>query len=312
MNVVETSGLTQRFGRITALRDVSLAIPEGIVYALLGPNGAGKTTLLHILMGLARPNSGRVAVLGKDPLHRSSAERAQIGYVAEGQRLPAWMTLRQLAAYLAPLYPTWDASLAAELRSRFRLDETRKVGTLSRGESMKAALLCALAPRPRLLLMDEPFTGMDVAVKDELVRGLLSSAQDHGWSVVISSHDIAELEPLADWVGFLDGGRLRLSEPMEDVFRRFRQVDVSGVDPAEARRLARPNWLSVERAGTLLRFIARVDPSSDDREIAESLALPQSARVELRPASLREIFIALANETHASANSEPERVEVGA
>ena len=196
----------------------SSTVPEGALYALLGPNGAGKTTLLKILLGLLRPTAGRVALLGKELPYLTRRDRAAIGYVAEGQHLPGWMTMDRLEGYLAPLYPTWDFALASQLRERFRLPAGRKLRQMSRGERMKAALLVALAPRPRLLIMDEPFTGMDALVKDELVRGLLESVAGEGWTVLLCSHDIGELEGLADWVGFLDAGRLIISEPM-DVLR---------------------------------------------------------------------------------------------
>ena len=168
--LIEASGLTHRYGRSVALRDVELTVPEGALYALLGPNGAGKTTLLKILLGLLRPTAGRVALLGKELPYLTQRDRAAIGYVAEGQHLPGWMTMDRLEAYLAPLYPTWDFALASQLRGRFRLPVGRRLRQMSRGERMKAALLVALAPRPRLLIMDEPFTGMDALVKDELVR----------------------------------------------------------------------------------------------------------------------------------------------
>ena len=158
MAVIEVDGLTHRYGSVTALADVDIQVPEGTLYALLGPNGAGKTTLLQILMGLRRPTAGRVSLLGKGISELTLQDRASIGYVAEGQPLPGWMTLQQLEEYLAPLYSTWDHALADELRRRFRLNPGRRIKTLSRGEHMKAALLCTLAPRPRLVLMDEPFT----------------------------------------------------------------------------------------------------------------------------------------------------------
>src|SRR5688572_7851737 len=161
MNPIEANSITHRYGRVHALNDVTLSVPQGAVYALLGPNGAGKTTLLHILMGLRRATSGSAALLGTNVRSLTTGQRARIGYIAEGQRLPDWMKLEELLAYLAPLYPTWDASLANELRRRFRLDGTRTLKTYSRGEQMKAALLCTLAARPQLVLMDEPFSGMD-------------------------------------------------------------------------------------------------------------------------------------------------------
>ncbi len=296
MAVVEVDGLNHRYGEVSALMDVGLKIPEGAVYALLGPNGAGKTTLLQVLMGLRRPTAGRVSLLGKEISQLTLQDRASIGYVAEGQPLPGWMTLQQLEAYLAPLYPTWDHALADELRRRFRLNPRRKLKTLSRGEHMKAALLCTLAPRPRLVLMDEPFTGMDALVKDELVRGLLESVGNQGWTVLISSHDLDELEALADWVGFLDGGKLRLSEPMDVLRERFKQVEVvlgEGASPTLSG--FPPEWLSVERSGRRISFLSPSGNGLDEDELWRHF--PRAARIDTRAASLREIFVGMARRT---------------
>jgi ABC-2 type transport system ATP-binding protein len=290
--VVDVNHLTYRYGGISALRDLDLSIPEGALYALLGPNGSGKTTLLQILTGLRRGYTGRVSLMGVDSAALTLMHRSQMGYIAEGQSLPGWMRLDQLEAYLAPLYSTWDSAFARELRERFNLDPTRKIWTLSRGEHMKAALLCALAPRPKLLLMDEPFTGMDALVKDDLVRGLLESAGGEGWSVLLCSHDIGELELLADWVGFLASGQMRLSEPMESVRARFKRVEIaegvetsSGAFPAE--------WLNVERAGQRVTFLVS-NAHAEPVDAALAARFPHATRVEVRDATLREVFVALA------------------
>jgi ABC-2 type transport system ATP-binding protein len=268
-------------------------VPEGALYALLGANGAGKSTLLQILMGLRRATAGRASVLGRDVSRLTMEDRGRITYVTEGQALPAWMTIEQLEAYLAPLYSAWDRALADELRRRFRLDARRKIGTLSRGERMKAALLCALAPRPRLLLLDEPFTGMDALVKDELVHGLLESAGEEGWTILMCSHDVNELETLADWVGFLDRGRLTLSEPMEVLRERLRRVDVvTGNGAAPPTRLP-AEWLAVERSGPRISFL--LSGAGSPAGGAELRGwFPEAARIDVRAASLREIFVALA------------------
>jgi ABC-2 type transport system ATP-binding protein len=274
---------------------VDLEVPEGALYALLGPNGAGKTTLLQILMGIRRPSAGCVALFGKDASRLTIEERGAVAYVAEGQRLPGWMTLRQLEAYLAPLYAGWDPSLAADLRRRFGLEPDQKIRTLSRGQQMKAAVLCALAPRPRLLLMDEPFTGMDVLVKDEIVRGLLASAGEEGCTIVISSHDIGELEALADWVGFLDRGRLTLSQPMDTLREQLKRVDVVTRSGAEVLPAAFPaEWLSVERSGPRISFLLSGAHGGGDAGDDLRRWFPEPARIEVREASLREIFVALA------------------
>jgi ABC-2 type transport system ATP-binding protein len=295
MAVVEVDSVSYSYGAHQALRDLSLSIPEGALYALLGPNGSGKTTLLQILMGLRRAQKGRVSLFGVDSDALTVPDRASIGYIAEGQSLPAWMRLDQLEAYLAPLYPTWDRALASHLRERFELDPTRVIKTLSRGQHMKAALLCALAPRPKLLLMDEPFTGMDALVKDELVRGLLESAGSEGWTVLLCSHDIGELELLADWVGFLANGRMSLSQTMDTLRGRFKRVEVvtDGVDTLDRADL--DDWLSIERAGNRLTFVT--SNANDGFESQLRSHFSTAAHVDVRDATLREVFVALAKES---------------
>jgi ABC-2 type transport system ATP-binding protein len=302
MAVVEVDRVSYAYGSHQALHDLSLSVPEGALYALLGPNGSGKTTLLQILMGLRRAKQGRVSIFGVDSSALTMRDRAEIGYIAEGQALPGWMRLRELERYLAPLYPTWDRALADHLRDRFELDPERTIKSLSRGQHMKAALLCALAPRPKLLLMDEPFTGMDALVKDELVRGLLESAGAEGWTVLLCSHDIGELELLADWVGFLANGRMSISQSMDAVRERFKHVEVvtDGVDTLD--RASADDWLSVERAGNRLTFVT--SSATDDFEHRLRTHLSDAAHVDVRDATLREVFVALARQNSSRTHSE--------
>lgn len=304
MQAIEATKLAYRYGRHVALSELDLAVPEGALYALLGPNGSGKTTLLQILIGLRRARSGRVSLMGIDAHALTLRDRASIGYIAEGQSLPRWMRLEQLEAYLAPLYDTWDVALANDLRRRFALDPRRTVGSLSRGEQMKAAMLCALAPRPKLLIMDEPFTGMDALVKDELVQGLLESAGREGWTVFLASHDIGELELLADWVGFLAGGRMQLSEPMDVLKQRFKRVELAGAETAPFAALGFPVdvWSLDRSADRASALVSHGGPAS--LEAALRARFPAASRVEVRDASLREIFVALAKRAASSSDGE--------
>ncbi len=303
MAAVEVTNVSYSYGKIDALHTLDLAVPDGAIYALLGPNGSGKSTLLQLLMGMRRTSRGRVSLFGVDSERLTMTHRQRISYVAEGQPLPAWMTLSYLERYLAPLYPSWDPALANDLRERFGLDPHRRVGALSRGERMKASLLCALAPRPKLLLMDEPFTGMDAVVKDDLVRGLLASAGNEGWTVVIASHDIAELELLADWVGLIEGGRMQLSEPMEQLRERFKRVTVVADESQLAERRPDDRWLAAERAGRRLSFIV-----PDASEAYEATVLPArfpgATRIDVQDVPLRDIFVALTRARSQSTNVE--------
>ncbi len=293
MSIIDVHDLTHRFGKHVALRDVTFSIPAGSVYALLGPNGSGKTTLLQILMGLMPATSGTVRVLDTPVAKLTSAHRARMGYVAEGLKLPPSMTLAQLERYVSPLYPTWDRALADSLRERFQLDASRRIRTLSRGEHMKAAMLCALAPRPELLIMDEPFTGMDAVVKDDLVRGVLELSGREGWTVVMASHDLAELELLADWVGFLHNGTLQLHEPMDSVRARYRWLEVITSSREAVLPAVRPQeWVWTETAGARVRVLL----SAQDGDAVQQRArtwFPDAQRIELHEASLRDVFVAL-------------------
>ena len=309
MTAIAVQDLTYRYGRTTALDRACFEVPEGTVCGLLGPNGAGKTTLLEILIGLRRAKGGEVRVMGTDPSKLTLEDRQEIGYVAAGRPPPGWMRLDQLERWLAPLYPSWDAELADRLRVRFDLDPARKIRTLSRGESMKAALLCALAPRPRLLVMDEPFAGMDVMVRDELARGLLETSGSQGWTVLVASHEVADLEHLVDHIAILHRGRIPLAGPLDRLRSRFRVAEVEvPADPSVLPDPPPPEWLNVEHSGRRVRFMVDAPgvedssgelPSADGVQARLTRHLPPGARINLRGATLKEIFVA-----HASTSRE--------
>lgn len=298
MNIIETHNLTRRFGRNEAVHDLTLAVPAGSLFALLGPNGAGKSTTIKMLMGLVHPTAGTAQVLGVDSRHLGPKERQKIGYVSENQQLPLWMTVREYFDYCRPFYPAWDRALEQTLRERFALPEDRKLKHLSRGMLMKAALLSSLAYRPRLLVLDEPFSGLDPLVRDELVRGMLEVAELGGWSVLISSHDIEEVERLCDWIAVIDEGRLQFAESTETLLGRFRRLEIS-LQGGSANLVAPPpSWLELERTGDLVRVVdARYEREATERACRERF--PAGA-VAANAMTLREISIALARAGRAA------------
>jgi ABC-2 type transport system ATP-binding protein len=296
MNIIETRNLTRRFGRMEAVHALDLAVPAGSVFALLGPNGAGKTTTIKLLMNLLPPTAGTAQVLGVDSRKLGERELAQIGYVSENQQLPLWMTVRQLLDYCRPFYPTWDAALEKLLLDRFELPPERKLAHLSRGMTMKAALLSSLAYRPKLLVLDEPFSGLDPLVRDEFIKGVLEVSGTGDWTVFVSSHDIDEVERLADHVAMLEEGRLRLSESNEALRARFRRVEVTGVASSFTPGAG---WFDWEQAGALTKFVeTRYAGEATERAWRERFA---GATVTAQPMSLREIFLTLARAGRAAA-----------
>src|SRR5262249_43672246 len=158
---IRTEALTKNFRRLQALEGLNLDVPQGAIYALVGPNGAGKTTAIKVLMNIIPPTSGRAQVLDTDSRLLGGHAFAAIGYVSENQELPHWMRVGAFLSYLRPFYPSWDQDLERELVKQFDLPLDRKLRYLSRGMRMKAALASALAYRPRLIVLDEPFTGLD-------------------------------------------------------------------------------------------------------------------------------------------------------
>ena len=225
--IIETHQLTRRFGKTLAVRNLSLQVPEGSVFAFLGPNGAGKTTVIKMLMNMIRPTSGKAMVLGTDSFRLGPAELARIGYVSENQEMLEWMTVQQLIDYCRPMYSTWDQDLCRQLIRQFDLPLNQKIKTFSRGMKVKASLLSSLSYRPELVILDEPFTGLDALVRDEFIRGLLELSGRSQWTILVASHDIDEVERLADWVGVIDKGEKRLCEPTTSLQARFRQCEVT-------------------------------------------------------------------------------------
>jgi ABC-2 type transport system ATP-binding protein len=289
--VIDVANLICRYRRTEAVAGITFSVEAGTVFALLGPNGAGKTTTIRALMNIIRPTGGEARVLGVDTRCLGPRELQTIGYVSENQQLPEWMTLAELLAYCRPFYPSWDDALCAKLVADFELPLSTTIGRMSRGMRVKAALTSALAYRPRLLVLDEPFSGLDPVVRDDLIHGVLERAGEEGWSVLISSHDLDEVERLVDAVAFLDAGRIVSCESMTVLQDRFRRVEVTLSEQEGPAPTPEPSWIGVTRAGRVLRFTdtAYTKAGTDDRIAARF----PGARVEVQPMSLRQIFVAL-------------------
>lgn len=199
--VIATRNLSRAFGRRPVVRDVTLSVPEGSVLALIGPNGTGKTTTIKTLVNILEPSSGEATVLGTPSTQLGPAQFQQIGYVSENQELPDWMTVAELLTYCKPMYPSWNDAFCESLLRQLDLQSDQKIKSLSRGMKVKAALLSSLAYHPRLLILDEPFAGLDALVREEFIRGMLELTGQDRWTVLIASHEIDEVERLEQSAG---------------------------------------------------------------------------------------------------------------
>lgn len=296
MHAIETVELNKKFRHVEALRNLNLRLGEGSIYALMGPNGAGKTTLIKILMNLMSPTTGRAILFGESAGLLQGRRLERIGYVSENQKLPDWMTVPQFLAYWRPFYPSWDRALESRLTKRFDLPRKQKIKSLSRGMKMKAALAGALAYHPRLVILDEPLSGLDPLVRDDLMECLLEMVDET--TVLFSSHDLAEVDSFATHVGYIDGGRLLLSEPIATVRGRFRAVAAACSAPPAPSSAIPAEWLQYTSDGTGARW--NETGFDADRSLARAREVLGSVELSSAPLALRQVFLTMARANRPS------------
>lgn len=289
---IETESLSKRYGKTLAVDDLSFTAVAGQVTAFLGSNGAGKTTTIQTLLNLQRPTSGTARIFGVDSRKIGPEQLRNIGYVSENMEMPLGMTVMGFLDYCRPFYPSWDDDFAAQLLEEFQLPTDRKLRHLSRGMRMKAALIGGIAYRPKLVILDEPFSGLDPLVRDEFIRGLLRMTGEEGWTVLLSSHDIDEVERLADRVILIDSGKKRLDEPTSELLEKCRRVDVFCNDRIPDDLGIPPDWHGYHQNGRVAGF--GVSEADSDLESKVRAILPLVDRIETRSMSLREVFVMMA------------------
>lgn len=291
--IIETRNLCKTYGRVQVLKDINLQVPEGSAFALVGTNGAGKTTTMRTLVNILQPGSGSAHVLGVDSRRLKAAHFQQIGYVSENQILPERLTIAQYFDYLRGLYPGWDRGLETMLRKRMDLPGSRGLSKLSHGMRMKTVLIAGIAFRPKLLILDEPLSGMDTLTRDEVVDGLLEQA--HETTILISSHELAEIEYFTSHIAFMDDGNLSFQESIDSLRDRFREIQVT-LSAAKTWPVNAPTtWLAPQIQGHSLQFIETQFTDMDTLQ-SQLAAHFGAIQVQESPMSLREISKVLIRE----------------
>ncbi len=223
---VFTEKLTRRFGRLRALDEVNAHIPKGSIYGLMGPNGAGKTTFVRVLLNLVNPTSGRATVLGHDVVRESVKVRQRVGHVAALQPLWDWMTVQDFAGFMRGCYPKWNPEAVSTVLDRIGIDQEASLGVLSRGQRAIVAIAVAVGHEPDLLILDEALTGLDPIARREVLRNVIDAMQAEGRTVLITGQDIADMERICDYVGFLVKGRLVLEATLDDLKARVKRIRI--------------------------------------------------------------------------------------
>jgi ABC-2 type transport system ATP-binding protein len=296
MNVIETSGLGKRYGGTWALRECSLAVPAGHVAALVGPNGAGKTTLLNLAVGLATPTTGTVTVLGAEPAG-SPAALDRIAFVAQDAALYQNLPVADMLHLTRNLNRRFDYGYAQQRLAEMGVPLKRKAGKLSGGQRAQLALTLALARRPRLLVLDEPLANLDPLARHDFMATVLAAAAEHGMSVVLSSHVLAELERVADYLILVSGGRVQVAGEVDDLLARHRVLTGPA---AEADRIAqRLSVVHARRAEAQAHLLVRTSGPAD----------PVPPGWEAHPVGVEELVLAYLREPGAAALPGPARTQ---
>jgi len=285
-SAINIRGLTRHFGQKAALHDVTLEVPRGCVFGLVGENGAGKTTLIKHILGLLKAQIGSVRVFDRDPVEDPVGVLSRIGCLSEDRDLPDWMRIDELLRYMQAFYSTWDEKFADELCRRFELNLRQRVGTLSRGQRARAGLVTALAHRPDLLVLDEPSSGLDPLVRQDILAAIVRTVADEGRTVLFSSHLLDEVERVADHVAMVHEGRLVMSESLDQIKLVHRRFTV---------RFAQPQYNPPQLKGALgcsgegLEWTFLANGGSE--ELKQAVADHGGSIVEEATPSLEEIYV---------------------
>jgi len=223
-DAIVTQGLTKYYGRRCVVNSLDLRVPAGSVYGLLGRNGSGKSTAIKMLMGFVRPDRGSAKLLEEDAAALAPATRARIAYIAEGHPFLRWMTIGEAVRFTHSFYPHWNGELLDQILDHFALPRRAKIRKLSNGQRAQVSLALAVAPGPELLILDDPTLGLDTVVRRDFLESLIQIIQREGRTILISSHILADVERVADRIGILVDGVLRVDCPTDYFKLSLRKV----------------------------------------------------------------------------------------
>jgi ABC-2 type transport system ATP-binding protein len=287
--IIETNRLTKSFHGTPALRGLDLRVPKGSIFGFLGRNGAGKTTTIKALMGLLRPDSGTARVFGIQVTDAESSieVRRRIGFVTEDKELYPYMTVEQIIRFTRPLFPRWRDDLAKRYLRMFELPPKRKIPALSKGMRSKLMLLLAISRGAELLILDEPTDGLDPAATEEVLRELVDISASQGTTMFFSSHQLSEVELIADHIGIVDRGKMVACGELDDMKARYHRLQVVFEASVELPSRWPDGVESVRQEGRVLSILA----SNNVEAIVEQVRSLPGTSVESFPVTLKEIFL---------------------
>ena len=283
---IATNGLTKSYGDICAVRGLSLKVPRGAIYGFLGRNGAGKTSTIKMLLGLMRPTAGSARVLDMDAHSEHIAILQRTAFVSEKKTLYPSMTPSELVRFSRGFYPTWSDSAVQKYSQLLEIPMNQRFEKLSNGNQTKVFLLLALSQGADLLILDEPTTALDPLTVDQLMRALVEDVLDRGSTIFFSSHQLEEVEKIAEYAGFIDHGKLLMEARLDDIKSEFRLITAAGNSlPAQTSSQV----LSVDVENNFYRYVVTNDAEGFAAELSRNGATVTSVAT----LGLRDIFLQL-------------------
>ena len=278
--MIQMQNVTKTFGAFTALDGLTLTVPKGAVYGLVGPNGAGKSTAIRHMTGVYRPDRGSVTVDGEG-IYENTAVKGRLGYIPDDIFYFSTSDLEDMKRFYRGLYPKFDEKLFEKLKEVFQLPDKTPIRRYSKGMQKQAAFHLALCTRPEVLILDEPVDGLDPVMRRQVMSLILSDVAEHGTTVLISSHNLRELEDVCDHVGIMDKGKMLMEKSLADMQGATHKLQLVGEVPYGL------DILNESSSGRLKTLIVRGDP----REVSAKVAATNPAYFDILPLSLEEIFI---------------------
>ncbi len=278
--MLHIENVTKRFGAFTALEDLSMTVPKGSVYGLVGPNGAGKSTVIRLITGVYTPDNGQITMDGQ-PVYENTHLKERIGYIPDEIFYFPSATLEDMRVYYRGLYPKFDDALFERLYEIFNLPKKSPIRRFSKGMQKQAAFHLAICCRPDVLILDEPVDGLDPVMRRQVWSLILSDVAEHGTTVLISSHNLRELEDICDHVGIMNGGRMMLEKSLADMQGSTVKLQLVGTLPETL------DVLHESKSGRLSTYIIRGSAA----EVTAAVESENPDYFDVLPLSLEEIFI---------------------
>ena len=278
--MLQLQNITKTFGSFKALDDLSMTVPKGTVYGLVGPNGAGKSTVIRCLVGVYRPDCGHVLMDG-EAVYENPGLKARIGYIPDDVFYFPASTLEEMRAFYKGMYPDFDDDLFERLYEIFNLPRKMPIRRFSKGMQKQAAFHLAICCRPEVLILDEPVDGLDPVMRRQVMSLILSDVAERGTTVLISSHNLRELEDVCDHVGIMDHGKMLLEKSLADMQGATHKLQMVGTPPENLE------ILHESASGRLNTYIVRGSAA----DISAAMAAVNPVYFDVLPLSLEEIFI---------------------